>query len=230
VKVSPFSLTHDWSLGWKRIPSNYKPFQYYNINSMKEKKALEALGSVGIIGGKQLSRLFSLSNKEIKNMVHTDKIVEHALNRNHNTQIPIYSLGINGAKAIKLSAYKSNYWVELRLEDVLKSLLFFQLYHYFPTLNVKPTPNPFVAAVKNNESLIYVYVLKGDMGDLMRYLKWQKESHHRLILVTESVSQLKEIELYTDNLKMRVVIEGDLMNREKSDEDIFYLFKDGELV
>jgi len=229
-KASPFSLSHDWSLGWTRIPSNYKPFKYYNINSMKEKKALEGIASVGVIGEKQLSRLFSLGAKEIKNMVKTDKIVPHALNRNHNNRIPIYSLGINGAKAINLDVYKENYWVEYKIDEVLKSLLFFQLYHYFPTLNVRPTPNPFVAAVKNNDNLIYVYVVKGDTNDLMRYLKWEKNSNHRLMLVTESISQLKEIELYTKDLKMRVVIEDDLMNREKSDEDIFYIYKDGELV
>jgi len=88
--------------------------------------------AVGVIGEKQLSRLFSLSLSEIDNMTRTFKIMEHRLKRGENYEIPIYTLGVRGAMALKLDAYESNYWITYRIEDVMKRLLFFQLYHYFP--------------------------------------------------------------------------------------------------
>lgn len=231
TKVSPFSLKHDWSLGWTRLPSNFKPLPYYNINSMKERKALEALASVGVIGRKQLSRLFQLKPKDIKGMLKTDKIVQHKLTRNDNDNIQIYTLGINGAKALKLDVYEPNYWVEYNIKEVLRMLLFFQLCHYFPSLDIVPTPLPFVSGIENNENVIYVYVLKEDMRDLTRFLKWKGRKRQRVIIVVEKITpQLKQLDLFSDDLLIRVVLEDDLMNIEMREENIFYTYKNGELM
>lgn len=229
MKVSPFSLSNDWTLGWKRIPSSYRPMRYYNINSMKERKALKALASVGLIGGKQLFNLFSIKRKEISNMLKTDKLVKHELNKSKEKIIPIYTLGINGAKAIKLDIYEENYWINFDITDVLKRLLFFQLYRRFSTHKVYPAPNPFVSAIENNNNIIYVYVLKGDIGDLLRYLKWELKSYHRIIIVTESVDLLQPLDLYIKDLKLRVVLEKDLINNEMN-EVIFYQYQKGTLI
>lgn len=229
MELSPFSLQHDWTVNWSRIPSNVKVPSRYNINSMKERKALEALASVGVIGKKQLSRLFQMNKTDIKNLENSHKIVRHNLKQNNNGIIPIYTLGINGARAINLEVYDVNYWVEYFASDVLKRLLFFQVYNFFPTLRVVPSPEPFISAVQNNNNLIYVYVLKGDVNDLMRFLKWKK-MNHRLILVTEKFEQLKPLELAMDDLKVRVVLEKDLMTEENFNQDIFYYYKDGALV
>ena len=51
MSLSPYSLSHDWSLHWTRIPSNIKRSSFGNGESPKERKALEALAAVGLIGG-----------------------------------------------------------------------------------------------------------------------------------------------------------------------------------
>ena len=82
MSLSPYSLSHVWSLHWTRIPSNIKRSEFVNGESPKERKALEALAAVGLIGGAQLSRLFSLDKKRLKRMVIEKKIVRHELHRN----------------------------------------------------------------------------------------------------------------------------------------------------
>src|SRR5699024_6918594 len=147
-----------------------------NIHSMREKKSLEALSAVGVIGKKQLSRLFSLGANEIDNMTRMFKLMKHKLKRGKNYEIPIYTLGIRGAMALKLDAYESNYWTTYTIEDVLKRLLFFQLYHYFPTLKLLPAPSPFIASLLSNDNIINVYIMKGNAHELLHYLKWESSS------------------------------------------------------
>ncbi len=68
-----------------------------NGESPKERKVLEAIAAVGLIGGgAQLSRLFSLDKKRLKRMVIEKKIVRHEIHRNKQV-IPVFTLGINGA-------------------------------------------------------------------------------------------------------------------------------------
>ena len=39
MELSPYSLSHDWSLHWTRIPSNIKRSDFVNGESPKERKA-----------------------------------------------------------------------------------------------------------------------------------------------------------------------------------------------
>lgn len=229
--ISPFSLEHKWSIYWERLRSNFRADPRVNIHSMRERKALEALSAVGVIGEKQLSRLFSLSSREINNMKRTFKIMKHKLKRGESYEIPIYTLGIRGAMALKLDAYESNYWTTYTIEDIMKRLLFFQLYHYFPKLKLLPAPSPFIASLLSNDNLINVYILKGNGHDLLHYLKWESKSNHRLMIVTESISHLTELEMFLLNLKVRIALEEDLMNQTEVKDDIFYFYnEEGELV
>lgn len=229
MSISPFSLQHDWSVNWTRIPSSIRVDPRINIHSINERKALEAIASVGLIGRNQLIRLFRLTKKEINAMEKTHKIIRHEIIKNNSVVTPIYTLGIKGALALELEDYEVNYWVEYFSDDILKCLLFFQVYHFFPKLSVIATPSPFTGAVQNKNNLIYVYVAKGDQDDLMRYLKWQKQSGHRLMLIVENFNQLKPLELYFDELKIRVVLEKDLISETNLKKDIFYQYRDGRL-
>lgn len=229
--INPFSLEHNWAVYWERLRSNFRADPRVNIHSMREKKALEALSAVGVIGEKQLSRLFSLSSREIDNMKRTFKIMKHKLKRGGSSEIPIYTLGIRGAMALKLDAYESNYWTTYTIEDVMKRLLFFQLYHYFPKLKLLPAPSPFIASLLSNDNIINVYIMKGDAHDLLHYLKWESKTNHRLMLVTESMNHLVELEMFLPKLKVRIALEEDLMNQAEVKGDIFYFYnEEGELV
>lgn len=62
-------------------------------------------------------------------------------------------------------------------------------------------------------------------------LKWESKTNHRLMLVTESMNHLVELEMFLPKLKVRIALEEDLMNQAEVKEDIFYFYnEEGELV
>ncbi|MCI2257206.1 hypothetical protein L2D08_23115 [Domibacillus sp. PGB-M46] len=200
------------------MPKHATPSQRINQESAKEKRALEALACIGVIGGLQLSRLFSLDKKRKKKMTAEKKLVRHNMKKN-NRVIPVYTLGVNGAAVAGVPGYQNNYWLKYKVEEVLKRLLFFQLYEYFPDSRIFPASEPFVGSVFVQNNPIYIYVLKGDIQDLMMYLKW-KAFDGRIIIITESLSYLHLLELWED-LKVRAVLEHELRNSRI--EEIFYI-------
>jgi len=223
MPISPYSLSHEWNLHWIRIPSNIKRSDYINGESPKERKALEALAAVGIIEGAQLFRLFSMDKKRLKRMVMEKKIVRHELIRNKQS-IPIFTLGINGAVIGGMEdSYDSNYWIEYIIEDVLKRLLFFQLYKHFAGSEILPAPEPFSGAMKLERKPIYVYVVRGDVNDLLMYLKWKgKNFNERIIIITESIQHLEPLKIIAETLKLRVVIDVDLRGEIGNYQKLFY--------
>ena len=232
MSLSSYSLSHEWSLHWTRIPSNIKRSDFVNGESQKERKALEALAAVGLIGGAQLSRLFFLDKKRLKRMVAEKKIVRHEIHRNKQI-VPIFTLGISGAVVAGLNeCYESNYWVEYKIEDVLKRLLFFQLFQYFPESQVIPTQEPFTGAIQFQGKPIYVYVVRGDVNDLLMYLKWKgKHFNERLIIITESIRHLESLKQIVETLKVRVAVDLDLQEDIKNLQKLFhYMDGSGDFV
>jgi len=227
---SPFSLQHSWGMFWKRIPSNEKMPEFIQCESPKEQKALHAIAKIGLIGGRQLFHLFSLDKKRLKKMEREKKIVRHELRR-ENQIIPIYTLGIAGSVITKHSAYEENHWVEYRVEDVLKRLLFFKFYEYFNDLPIIPTVEPFVGAIDLKNNPLYVYVVRGDTADLLNYLKWKTHTFNgRLIIITENLRHVKPFIMHTQNLKMRITTDSDLMQSNSMRELFYFMNKDGEIV
>lgn len=232
MSTSPFSLSHQWSLHWTRIASNIKRSDYVNGESPKERKALEALAAVGIIGGVQLFRLFSLDKKRLKRMVAEKKIVRHEIHRNKQV-LQVFTLGINGAVIAGLKdSYESNYWVEYKIEDVLKRLLFFQLFQRFPKAKFLPTQEPFSGVIQFEGKPIYVYVVRGDVNDLLMYLKWNgKNFNERLIIITESIKHLQPLKISAAKLKLRIALDMDLRDEVKDLQKLFYfLDESGEFI
>jgi hypothetical protein len=224
MSTSPFSLSHQWSLHWTRIPSNIKRLDFVNAESPKERKALEAVAAVVVIGGAQISRLFSLDKKRLKRMAAEKKIVRHEIHRNQQV-VPIYTIGINGAVIAGLNdRFESNYWVEYKIEDVLKRLLFFQLIQHFPESKVLPTQEPFSGAIQYQGKPIYMYVVRGDVNDLLMYLKWSgKNFNERLIIITESIRHLQPLKVIAETLKLRVALDVDLRDDNEGFQKLFYL-------
>lgn len=232
MEISPYSLSHDWSLYWTRVPSNVKRSPYINGESPKEMKALEALAALGVFEGRQLTRLYSLDKKRLKRMVAERKLVRHEIHRNKQG-IPIYTLGINGAVITGMEDYyESNYWVMFKTEEVLKCLLFAQLLRLFPNSRVIPTPEPFNGAVEHRGKRIYVYVLRGDANDLTMYLKW-KGSHfnERLIIVTESLTHLQSLLMSKGAVKIRSILDKDLIkSTDEFQKRFYYLNEYGKFI
>ena len=214
--ISPFSYTkHDWKVEWKIIASNAK-YDIPNENrSEKEEKALEAIASVGVIGGLQLKNLFQLKN--LKSMAKRHLIVEHRLKKN-NQEIPIYTLGKYGANKI-MPEYQSNYWLEMDEAQVLKCISFFQFCQMFNNqsdIEIMPVPEPFTAGIKLNGKLFYVFAEKDGIKELMLFLKWKKHFNESIFILTERLDYVKDINVFleTTPLKIRVILDRQLKNRE----------------
>ncbi|ALX47719.1 hypothetical protein [Lentibacillus amyloliquefaciens] len=228
--LSPFSIEQPWSLHWQRLPSNLKTIHYVNDKSPKECAALDAIAEVGIIGGRQLARIFRLPKKRQKQMVREQKIVRHEVHVNKQI-IPVYTLGQTGA-VITDVPYEPNYWVVYQIRDVLKRVLFFELYQYFHESTIMPAPEPFVGAIELNGKPFYIYVSRGDVQDLLMYLKWKGRSFsERLIVITESMKHIEPLKMYAEDMKLRVTTDQDLMAGKTEIQNVFYfLGQQGEFV
>src|SRR5690625_4599800 len=169
MTVSPFSLEHDWVVHWKRLPSNMSERPILGQVAENEERALKAIASVGIITSSQLFNLFRLNKNRLDRMVKRQRVVRHQLVLNNKHRISVYTLGINGAKIANLSGYEVNYWVEYRITDILKRLLFFSLYERFKSAELVTAVDPFSGTLMINGKPMYVYVVRGDVNDLLMY-------------------------------------------------------------
>ncbi|KIL74689.1 hypothetical protein [Bacillus badius] len=236
--ISPFSTSFNWRVNWTRLPSNsLKRSVYIDDRSPMERFAVNIISKVGLIGGSQLIQL-GVKRKRIKKMIKDRKIIRHTLLLG-NDEMPVYTLGINGAVIANIEeAYRLNYWLEYKTEDVLKRLVFFKLYERFcfsgadrVLLPVLPTPDPFSGAIQFGKTFIYVYVMRGDATDLMTYMKWKGSAfQERLIIVTESLTHLRGMQPTLEPLKVRIALDEDLMKPFEHIQHMFYLLEDGEFV
>lgn len=219
--ISPYSYhQHEWKLNWEIITSNQKYDRPNENRSEKEEKALEAIASVGVIGGLQLQNLFKLSKQQIKSMCNRHLLVRHSIIKN-DREIPIYTIGKYGANRI-MPFYQSNYWLEMDQIEVLKCLSFFQFCLMFDEVEIIPSPKPFTAGLKMSDKLFYIYVERNGMKDLLMYLKWKDHFNHRIFIITEKIDYVRDIDIYMEQeqpLKLRVVLDEQLKRREF---DVYY--------
>lgn len=237
--ASPYSDSHQWTLHWQRLPSNLKSPKYFNDKSPKDRAVIEAIGHIGVIGGKQLQELYGVNKKRLQKMTEEQKIVRHEMRLNHQT-MPIYTLGINGAKMNGMAeTYRLNYWLEYKAEDVLKRIVFFKLYELFCKADpdnpewwtIYPTTKPFVGSILFRKHVYYVYVLRGDMTDFLSFMKWKGDMFDgRLLLITENLDHLELIKPALINTKVRVALDQDLLQSVQHIQNLFYFLNEGNFV
>lgn len=208
--LSPFSLEHEWEIEWSILPSNTKIQSGMEITSQKEKRALMALAAVGLIGSLQLTRIFGLDKKRIRRMEGQKRVVRHILLKK-GRPIPFFSLGPAAGRGI-IPYYELNYWQCYAVEDILKRMLFFQLYGQFPDdTEIIPAAAPFTGVILHKGNPFYVYVERGGMQDLLLFLKWKKVND-RILLITESLNHLEPLDsfLQDGNIKIRATTDLDM--------------------
>lgn len=214
--ISPYSyVQHNWKLKWNIIPSNKKYDRPNENRNQKEEKALEAIATVGVIGGLQLRTLFNISKQRLKSMRERHLIERHILFKN-DREIPIYTIGKYGANRV-MPQFEENYWVELNTLQVLKCLSFFQFCHLFHDPEIIPAPEPFTAGIRIKQNVFYIYVERKGIKDLLLYLKWKKSYNERIFVITERIDNIKELEVFmeSDNpLMLRVILDEQLKRRE----------------
>ncbi|WP_028987590.1 hypothetical protein [Thermicanus aegyptius] len=218
--ISPFSLEgHTWDLKWTILRSNVKYRTYETLESEREIEMLRAISSLGLIGTRQLRRIFfptqnkRLVQMKLKNMVKSKKLIRHEIIRDGEEEkaIPVYTLGPAAAPAIGIQ-YDENYWLRYKTEDVLKKLVFFQFYSYFNQTHpskVLPAPDPYTGMVEANH-VYFVYVVRGDITDILFTLKHNPPGE-RLIIIAESLIHLKPLQMFLGGgIKVRVITDMDL--------------------
>lgn len=214
--ISPFSyIHHQWKLDWELITSNAK-FDKPNENrTEKEEKALEAIATVGVIGGLQLKNIFGISKLQLKSMRDRNLVVKHMISKD-GKEIPIYTIGKYGANAV-MPEYEENYWIEMDTIKVLKCLAFFQFCYLFDEPEIIPAPDPFTAGIRIKGNPFYIYVERNGMKDLLLYLKWKKRFKERVFVITEKLDYIKDVEIFMETeqpLKLRVILDEQLKKRK----------------
>lgn len=214
--ISPYSyVQHDWNLNWEIISSNKKYDRPNENRSEKEEKALEAIASVGVIGGLQLKNLFGISKQRLKSMTERHLVVKHTISKN-GREIPIYTVGKYGANKI-MPEYDENYWLELDTIKVLKCLSFFQFCYLFKEPDIIPSPEPFTAGIRMNGNPFYIYVARDGIKDLLMYLKWKQNFSERIFVITEKLDYIRDLDIFMETeqpLMIRVILDEQLKNRE----------------
>ncbi|MFD2658483.1 hypothetical protein [Gracilibacillus thailandensis] len=214
--ISPFSyIHHKWKINWELITSNQKYDRPNENRTIQEEKALEAIASVGVIGGLQIKNIFGIGKQQLKSMCDRHLLVRHTIEKN-DKEIPIYTIGKYGANHI-MPEYEVNYWIEMNTIEVLKCLSFFQFCYLFNDLEIIPTPKPFTAGIRMNNKTYYIYVERNGIKDLMMYLKWKRQFNKRIFLITENLDYVKDIEIFMESdqpLMLRVILDEQLKERE----------------
>jgi len=208
--VSAYSMSHDWSVEWTRLPSNLKAPGHVEIESERERRALEAIAAVGLASGRQLFQVFGLDKRRVRRMVGQKRLVRHELRR-AGKLAAVFTLG-PGAGTYVPPGHMMNQWVGYPVEEVLKRILFFELYGMFPEgARVLPCASPFTGAIFFKEKPYYVYAVRGDMEDLLSFMKWNRFGE-RVLVVTERLGHLKPLDLFLmqGEFKMRAITDGDL--------------------
>lgn len=229
-------MSHQWSVYWTRLPSNFKRLRFFNGESPKELNAIKALAAVGLISGKQMREIFGLDRKRLKTMTLEHKLVRHEMKKDKNA-VTLYTLGANGAIMAGVEdSFKNNYWVAYKTEDILKRILFFQLYKQFQKtmlrVSVLPTPKPFIGAIELRGKPFYVYVVRGDTNDLTMFLKWNEQFNERVIVLTETLRHLEPLKWVLSNLPVRIALDCDLLQEQETEhiQNLFYFMEDGQYI
>ena len=230
--ISPFSLEqHTWEPHWTILSSNAKYSNIRQIESEREEKILQAVAAIGLIGRAQLSRIFfpdinkRYVQQKLKTMVRTYKLIRHEISKNNNS-IPIYSLGPATAEALGIE-YDVNYWLKYETKDVLKRVVFFQLYSSLLNqfdVQIYPAPLPYTGTLLMNNKMYFVYVARGNVNDILNTFKWN-EQKERVIIITESLNYIQPLNAFANEIRIRVVLDNDL--KEPFDK-MFYKWENGD--
>ncbi|CAI8950454.1 putative Tudor domain-containing protein [Brevibacillus sp. IT-7CA2] len=212
--VSPFSISHKWR--FEISNEEPEPFPYLTEN---EKRAVDCLKEIGVIGGNQLTRIFFAGDKKkTRKMLQKGIIVQHSL-RAKAKDIPFYTLSpylidqVGGIHPSKLS-----------VRGTLSRMVFFQLYarmkEIFPVTIKKPDKGPHVAILERDDGTpFHIGVVRGNVEKWEQFLKWEY-ANEKIILVAEQLSFIKPLEGYLQDKMIRVTTDIDL--KDTPTDELFY--------
>lgn len=234
MSISPYSMQYTWHLNWRRIHPGSEKMTFIRCDSPKERKALSALADIGFLSSQQLLRLFGLARKQLKKMEKERKLHRHELIKKQGEQspiIPIYTLGDAGAVITSLTNYKLNYWLPFTEEAIIQKLLFVELHAFFPEGKATPSPAPLTGGIQYKNKTFFVYVIRGDYQEFLRFLKWEEYQYNeRYIIIAEKINHIKPLLLHLKDTKVRFTTDADLLNGHTLRDIIYATNDEGAII
>ncbi|MDX8367671.1 hypothetical protein [Cytobacillus sp. IB215665] len=233
TKISPFSCTHDYKVYWNPIDTNEEPSSAgFIYSSDEEKEMLRQVGSIGVIGQIQLSRIF-LNNQKAKlnKLLDLKKVRQHLLQKG-NQQIPIYTLGYVGLNNID-RLDRINQFKDFTKDQILQKLVFANLFSEFKKNNSEAKVHeaidgPYTGIIENNEKMYHVIVVRGNESEIENHFKYEQPKE-RVLIVVESLSFVTPIIDSVKEYSKQIRVTTDLDMRDGF-QNMFYKFFDGSLI
>ncbi len=213
MRLSPFSIAHEWVLHWVQ-PSSYKKERWIEP-SKKEYRALKAIAAIGAIGGAQLLHGFlNGDRKRLKRMVATGKIIRHELRRDKQI-VPFYTLGPLGEQMFNCRVEKMD------IETVLRKMIFFLLHEKLDG-GICSYERPYEGMLLKGKLEFRIIILRGNEQEINRYFKWA-QPQERIILVAESVHHLHNFKENLKGIKIRATTDEWLLE----EKPMFFRWENG---
>ncbi|GBF34587.1 hypothetical protein DCCM_3706 [Desulfocucumis palustris] len=160
---------------------------------------LKVTDQLRIVTAKQLSARFWSNNmengdKSLKKLGKKGYLLRHVL-KNKNKTMVIYTLGPAGCKLLN-KPYQPNWWARVELKEILKILVFNQLYlriHHSMDSKALQAPYPLTSVIIINNREFPVLVVRGDIGEIAREVRWA--DLNRAMVICEEHEQIEKIAL-----------------------------------
>lgn len=238
LKPSPFSLSIETEVLWETMTSKEVPIKNGLLHySAEHQDFLKDLANVGLIGSVQFGTIYASKNtfkKRLQKAVELNLLKKHLLIRNKSS-IPIYTLGATGMMLADLD-YKNeaNRWKELKNNDVLQRLVFYQLYGQIKSFDSKAiitkAEAPFIAAINRNDKSFSVLVVRGNDQQIKDFIRYEADKMpKRILMIVECINHIQPLMEYlrphTDVI--RVTTDHDL---KTPFEKMFYQYHNQEWI
>lgn len=232
-KKSPFTVSLQTDLHWETLTTREKPSKESLLNCSE---AIESfchdLAVVGLIGSVQARRIYLNNNKNrLNKAVDLKYLKKHEITRGNN-KIPVYTLGAVGMFIVDGNMDKANEWKTYSKYDVLRKLVFFQLYGSLKQeddkIHLIHAEKPFEAAIHINGRDFHVLVVRGNENEINHFFRYESEKiPKRILLVVEDLNQLMPVQniLKPYFNRMRLTTDHDL---NESFSQMFYQFKENK--
>lgn len=219
-RLSPFSIHHDWHFEPTLLPDDIK-VGHAPIRAGQEVTALKAIGSIGVIGSVQISRLFGFKRHHIRRMLAEKKLVQHVLTKNNNV-IPVFTIGPRAASLLHLP-FELNKWRTWSIDQILQQLVFFQfgcaLNDKQKIFQIHGSTYPFTGKIQIDGDVRHILVIRRPVEKLSEALR-----HHSapIIYIAESLAALEQVQ---PGQNAKLLLDEDLRGDYR-----FYMRQDGRWV
>ncbi|MFS0783491.1 hypothetical protein [Bacillus sp. 1P06AnD] len=214
-KLSPFTMSLKTELKWQTLTTREQPIQsaLLNCSPRLEDFCLD-LSAVGVIGSVQALKLYFNNDKSKLKKAHELKFIKRHEILRGNKLIPLYTLGATGLFLVG-NPLEANYWKEYNAQEVLRCLVFFQFLSHMRQgnnkIDVLPSKQPFTAAIRMNEKLFDILIVRGNENQINQLFRYESEKlPKRMLVIVEEISHLMPVQEQMKPFLNRIRLTTDL--------------------